>query len=281
MLLLIAVGIVIGLVLGLTGAGGSVFAVPLLVYIGKLSITDAMGISLGAVCIATLYASVMNRIGIKSTSQSTVLWVPGAILAVAGVITAPLGKWLSLQLPESILVVSFSLLSVIIALRMWWTANRQPENSRVIRAGQFVDVPRPELLCNLNPTGQFLLRPRCVSGLIIGGAIVGVLSGLLGVGGGFLIVPLLLMLSAVSMTQAVSTSLLIIALISASGFISHLLMAKAMDWSLLAWVAVAGIFGMMLGQFFGRRIANASLQKIFAVSLLLVGIFMLVGFFIN
>lgn len=279
MLLLIAVGIVIGLVLGLTGAGGSVFAVPLLVYLGKLSITDAMGISLGAVCISTLYASVMNRIGIKS--KSPVLWVPGAILAVAGVITAPFGKWLSLQFPESILVAGFSVLAVIIALRMWWTAARQPENTKVIRAGQFTDIPSPDLLCNLNATGQFLLRPRCVSGLVIGGAIVGVLSGLLGVGGGFLIVPLLLMLSAVSMTQAVSTSLLIIALISASGFISHLLMAKTVDWFLLAWVAVAGVLGMMLGQLFGRRFANALLQKIFAVSLLLVGVFMLVGFFIN
>jgi uncharacterized membrane protein YfcA len=283
MLLLITIGIVIGLVLGLTGAGGSVFAVPLLIYVGNLSLTDAMGISLGAVFASTFYASVINRFREKKSrvkKPAAVLWIPGAILALSGMITAPIGKWLSLQLSEIVLVSGFSLLAVIIAMRMWWSAVYQPDTARVIRAGQFTEIPSPDLLCNLNPTGQFLLRPRCVSGLIIGGVLVGILSGMFGVGGGFLIVPLLLMLSAVSMAQAVSTSLLIITLISASGFISHLLMAKQMDWLLLTWVAAGGVMGMILGQFLGRKFASALLQKIFAISLLVVSIFMLINFIV-
>jgi uncharacterized protein len=283
MFVLILIGISIGLVLGLTGAGGSVFAVPLLVYLGKMSLTDAMGMSLGAVMVSSLYASVRNRIGFKknAASQSPVLWVPGAILAFAGVITAPLGKWLSVQLPDSWLIAGFSLLAAIIALRMWWMATHQPELSRVIRAGQFVDVITPDYLCNLSATGQFLLRPRCVSGLLLGGALVGILSGLFGVGGGFLIVPLLLMLSAVSMVQAVSTSLLIIAMISSSGFISHIYFTSSMNWMLLIWIATAAVVGMLFGQFFGQRFANALLQKIFAVSLFLVSIFMMIEFLIK
>jgi uncharacterized membrane protein YfcA len=76
---------------------------------------------------------------------------------------------------------------------------------------------------------QFELRPRCVSGLLVGGATVGLLSGLFGVGGGFLIVPLLLALSPISMAQAVSTSLIIIAVISGSSFISHLTMDQLLE----------------------------------------------------
>ncbi|HEY0892738.1 MAG TPA: TSUP family transporter, partial [Cellvibrio sp.] len=96
------------------------------------------------------------------------------------------------------------------------------------------------------------------------------LSGLLGVGGGFLIVPLLLALSAVSMMQAVSTSLFIIALISSSGFMSHLVMSSNNDWSLLGLVAAGGVIGMVLGQAISHKIANALLQQIFAASLLVV-----------
>ena len=106
-------------------------------------------------------------------------------------------------------------------------------------------------------------------------------TGLFGVGGGFLIVPLLLILSAVTMVQAVSTSLLIIAMISTSGFISHLYFAARLDWILFAGIAGAAVFGMVLGQFFGKRFANALLQKIFAVSLFIVSMFMMIEFLIK
>jgi uncharacterized protein len=105
---------------------------------------------------------------------------------------------------------------------------------------------------------------------LIGGALVGLLSGLFGVGGGFLIVPLLLILSPVSMAQAVSTSLLIIAVVSSSGFISHLAMSTENNWLMFGLVAAGGVLGMMLGQAISHKIANALLQKIFAVSLLAV-----------
>jgi len=78
------------------------------------------------------------------------------------------------------------------------------------------------------------------------------------------------MLSPISMAQAVSTSLIIIAAVSGSGFISHIAMTQHSDWSVLAWVVAGGILGMMLGQAVSYKIANARLQKIFALSLLLV-----------
>lgn len=265
--MLLIIGMIIGLVLGLTGAGGSVFAVPLLMLLAGMPMADAVGISLGAVAASTIYGSLRNLMQKKSTP---VLWKPGVILAGAGALTAPLGKWLGLQISELWLLSGFGVLAVLIALRMWLSASKNPDSASVVRAGNFAQTPSPGLLCSLSASGQFELRLRCVSGLLIGGLVVGLLSGLLGVGGGFLIVPLLLALSAVSMAQAVSTSLLIIALISISGFISHLLMSGSNDWSLLGLVAGGGVIGMVLGQAISHKIANALLQKIFAISLLVV-----------
>src|SRR5690625_2461659 len=89
MVTLVLIGVLIGLVLGLTGAGGSVFAVPLLILLAGFSMTDAVGLSLGTVAASTIYASV--RSGLQ---QHTILWKPGAILALVGAVSAPLGKWL-------------------------------------------------------------------------------------------------------------------------------------------------------------------------------------------
>jgi uncharacterized protein len=265
--MLLVIGMIIGLVLGLTGAGGSVFAVPLLMLLAGMPMSDAAGISLGAVAASTIYGSLRNLVQQQS---APVLWKPGMILAGAGALTAPLGKWLGLQISELWLVSGFSVLAMVIALRMWLSASKNPDSASVVRAGNFAHTPAPALLCSLSATGQFELRLRCVSGLLIGGLLVGLLSGLLGVGGGFLIIPLLLTLSSVSMAQAVSTSLLIIALVSSSGFISHLFISSNNDWSLIGLIAAGGIIGMMLGQSISHKIANALLQKIFAVSLLAV-----------
>ncbi len=262
-LALLAIGLLIGLVLGLTGAGGSVFAVPLLMLLAGQPMASAVGISLGAVAASTLYASLRNGL------HQRLLWTPGLILAGAGVVMAPIGKWLGVRLPEPWLLLAFTLLASLIALRMWWSARQQPEAAQVVRASRFSDEPTPGLLCKLSQSGQFELKPRCVTGLVIGGLLTGLLAGLFGVGGGFLIVPLLLALSPIAMSQAVSTSLLIIALISSAGFASHLLSTEP-DWRLLGLVAAGGVVGMMLGQRLSARIANARLQQLFAVGLVVI-----------
>jgi uncharacterized membrane protein YfcA len=276
--MLVLIGTVIGLVLGLTGAGGSVFAVPLLVLVAGLPVSSAIGISLGAVATSALYGSL--GIALSKKSASKVLWLPGAILAGTGAATAPIGKWLGLQMPDTWLLFGFCTLASVIAVRMWLSATRHPDTAAVVRAGNYANTPAPELLCKLSTSGQFELRPRCLKGLVTGGALVGLLSGLFGVGGGFLIVPLMLILSPISMAQAVSTSLLIIAAISSSGFISHLAMSPHNDWPLLGQVAVGGILGMMIGQAISHRIANARLQKVFAGSLLLVSTLTLLRHFL-
>lgn len=262
--MLLLIGMVIGLVLGLTGAGGSVFAVPLLLMAG-MTLGEATGISLAAVATTTLFASVRNSLGSKS-----ILWIPGTILALAGAVTAPLGQWLALRLPADVVLIGFCVLAVVIALRMWRGAARDPVSTSWVRASNFAETPTPELACALNHSGQFELRPRCVSGLLLGGVGVGVLSGLFGVGGGFLIVPLLLALSAINMAQAVSTSLMVIAVVSSTGFISHFFIYRPDNFSALGLVIGGGLLGMLVGLKISHKVANALLQKSFAVSLIIV-----------
>lgn len=261
----LAIGVLIGLVLGLTGAGGSVFAVPLLILLGGLPVDQAIGLSLGAVAASAMYGSIRN-----GRSQQ-ILWTPAIILAATGAALAPLGKWFGTLLPEAGLLIGFNLLAIVIAARMWLGARRDPDAARVVRAGNFSDKAPPELLCRLGPAGRFELRPRCVTGLAVGGGIVGLLSGVFGVGGGFLIVPLLLFLSQINMTQAVATSLLIITAISGTAFVSHLGFSysagDAIDWAMLGWIVLGGVGGMFVGQKISHFIANALLQQIFAVSL--------------
>ena len=126
--MLLLIGIVIGLLLGLTGAGGSVFAVPLLILLGDVSIHQAVTLSLAAVATITLYGSVRNF------GNQTILWKPAALLAGSGMLGAPLGQLFASILSEVLLVAGFSLLAVIIAIRMWLTATTMPEASKVVRS---------------------------------------------------------------------------------------------------------------------------------------------------
>ncbi|HNG59940.1 MAG TPA: sulfite exporter TauE/SafE family protein [Cellvibrionaceae bacterium] len=264
--MLLLIGLAIGLILGLTGAGGSVFAVPLLMLLAGTPMLEATGIALGAVAAASLFGSLRNR------ASGMILWVPGLLLAATGMLSAPIGKWLALQTPPQVLILSFNALAVLIALRMGYSAAVNPEQAQVVRASVHPPVAPGGALCPLSPSGQFQLRLPCVSGLLMGGALVGLLSGLLGVGGGFLIVPLLLALSPIGMPQAVSTSLVVITLVSSAGFISHLTLHQPLDWSLLGLITLGSLLGMALSQGLAKKIANARLQKLFAASLIAVAL---------
>lgn len=274
--MLLLIGILIGLMLGLTGAGGSVFAVPLLIVIAGLDIHQAIGLSLLAVAASAIFGS------IRYGKWQQVLWLPTIMLSVSGMAIVPVGQWLASQLSEPLLIISFSVLAMLIAARMWRISEKQPEFATVTRTSDFSGSDGDGLLCRFSPTGQFQMRPRCINGLFIGGMLVGLLSGLFGVGGGFLIVPLLLFVSQVNMMQAVSTSLIVISVISSIGFISHIFLnwqSGAMPVTWMFWMLVGGMAGMYLGQKLTPKIANARLQKIFAVGLALMAVSMFIFHF--
>ena len=260
------IGMVIGLVLGLTGAGGSMFAVPLLILLLSLPVSDAVGIALGAVAISALYGTINNW------RYKSILWIPSIILGTTGVLFAPLGKLIGNQLSPSLLLVGFNGLAIMVALHMWRQASKHPEQTSIVRSGHMTPESFVGPTCRMSTTGQFEWRPRCVSSLAAGGMIVGLLTGLFGVGGGFLIVPLLIFLSHVSMQQAVGTSLLIITAVATSGFLSFTATAPNVNWALLGLIATGGVAGMFIGRLVSHKIASPQLQKIFSISLIAIAL---------
>ena len=266
----LVIGVIIGLVLGLTGAGGSVFAVPLLILLVSLPVNEAMGIALGAVSISALYGTINNW------RYKSVMWVPAIILSLSGAMLVPLGKLLGSQISPPLLLVGFNGLAVVIALRMWRQTIEHPEQVSVVRSGDMTPENFVAPVCRMSASGQFEWRPRCVGGLVIGGLAVGLLTGLFGVGGGFLIVPLLLYLSQVSMQQAVGTSLFIITVVSATGFFSFAATTSNLDWDLLMLVGSGGLVGMFFGRLVAHKIAGPTLQKVFSISLIAIALIALI-----
>ena len=257
----ILIGVFIGLVLGLTGAGGSIFAVPLLILLLDLSINEAIGVALGAVAVSALMGTISNW------QARTILWVPALALGMGGALIAPIGKYVGSQLPPATLLVGFCALAFCIASLMWRQAVAAPEQASVVRSGQFNGDDYRAPICRFTQSEQFDLSSKCLVALVFCGLLVGFLSGLFGVGGGFLIVPALLYITQVSMRQAVATSLLIISVVGISGFLSFALASPHLDWWLLLNVCTGGVFGMVGGRLVAQYIAGVLLQKIFSIAL--------------
>ena len=250
-------GMAIGLVLGLTGAGGSVLAVPLLMMLLKLPMATASGLSLAAVSLAAGLGVVL-----RWRSGYIQWWLVG-VLALTGSLLTPVGQALGRMLPETGVLVAFVGLSVAIGLRMWQQATQQPEATRVLRAGTSALATEAAPVCRLSGEPLYRQSP-CLVRLLLAGAATGLLSGLFGVGGGFVIVPLLVLFTGIGMLSAVATSLGVISLVSATGFVSFLLTGTH-DWPQLLWLLIGASAGMALGSVLAPRVAGPGLQQGFAV----------------
>lgn len=267
-LLLLAIGAVIGAVLGLTGAGGSVLAVPLLILVLGIDPVSATGLALGVVAASALFGS------IQRIRHREILWIPALFLGISGVVVAPAGRLLSAQVAPGFLTASFALLTLVIAARMVWQSIHQPQQSIVVRAGGGTEADT-SLLCRFSETQRFDWRFRCMAGLTAGGVLTGLLSGFFGVGGGFMIVPFLTQLNSVSIRNAVATSLVIIAAVSSSGFVAHVL-TQGIDAYQLTALSVGGVCGMVAGSLLARWIAGVYLQRVFAVTIVIMAGLMLI-----
>ena len=257
----VIIGLLIGSVLGLTGAGGSIFAVPLLILLLDLPINDAIGIALGAVAVSAFLGTISNW------RAKYILWVPALTLGLGGALVAPIGKYLGSQLPATFLLVGFCALAFSIAGIMWRQAVSTPEKASVVRSSYLSEDDYIVPICRFTQSEQFDLSSRCVGALISCGLVVGLLSGLFGVGGGFLIVPALLYITQVSIRQAVATSLLIISIVGSSGFASFVVANPQLDWLLLLKVCAGGLIGMTIGRLVADNIVGVQLQKIFSLCL--------------
>lgn len=232
----LAIGAVLGLLLGLTGAGGSLVALPLLLSL-HLPLHDAIGVSLGAVALTALIGAIPRM------RQGLVAWRPVALLALAGLPGNLIGQWLGRQIPESVLVIGFCALVLWTAWRMWRSSSQPHSGGSPLRSGPLIAI----------------------------GLGVGVFSGLMGVGGGFLVVPALLAFTPLSMLAATATSMAVIALVSGSGFLFYLSGAQP-SLPLLAGLALGGAVGVLSGNRLALRLGGRTLQRLFALMLVAVSL---------
>ena len=260
-------GALVGFALGLTGGGGSIFAVPLLVYGLSVNAHQAVGISLAAVGSTALFGAVQ-----RMRAGQTEVRI-GLVFAVFGMAGAPLGSWMSRRTPEPVLLLLFSALMLSIAIRMWRTARRKLAPSAPAHPGLSEEEGRS---CRREAGGRLHFTSRCALVMAGIGIATGILSGLFGVGGGFIIVPALIFFTGMEMHRAVATSLLVIALVSSSGVISFVWATHHLDLALTGVFVLGGVAGVSAGTELGRRISGPRLQMVFAGFIIAVAIFVVV-----
>lgn len=263
-------GLIIGLTLGLTGGGGSIFALPLLTYGLHVAPRDAISVSLAAVALTAAFGAA------GALRTKLVEYRAGLIFAVGGMLAAPLGVGLAQRIADSTILTAFALLMLIVAVSMWRRASRAPQTAGVVRADFIPAVlSDKDPLCRLEPDHRLRLSGPCSVVLVLAGIVSGLLSGLFGVGGGFLIVPALTFVTQLEIHRAVATSLLVITLIGLTGVGAVLVEGRPLPWLLTGLFIAGGFGGMYLGQLVARRIAGPKLQQVFAVAMVLVAAFMI------
>lgn len=236
--LLVPLGLLVGLTLGTLGAGGSILAVPALVLVGGLGARDATTASLVVVGTAALVGMVPHL------RAGNVRLVPGLVFGAAGTGGSVGGALLSQHLPEGLLLAAFAVLLAAVGIGM-------------LRDGAAPPEPR-------TPSG-----PARALRIAAAGTGVGFLTGLLGVGGGFVVVPALVLLLGFPMPAAVGTSLVVIGINAATALLTRLA-AATVDWGLVGPFAVAAVLGVLGGSAVARRVPARQLSGAFAVVLLAV-----------
>jgi uncharacterized protein len=239
-LLDLVLGFGIGLSLGLLGGGGSILTVPALVYLVGQSPQAAVTTSLAIVGGNSLLGAAFHN------GHGTLNWKVAAFFGGAGMLTAFAAAGLSKHFSPAALLVAFGVLMLVVAALM--LLRRDREGSAMQQ------------------------RPWWVA--LLAGAGVGVLTGILGVGGGFLIVPALVMLVGLPMYQAVGTSLIIIAANSAAGLLGHLDQGL-FDLSLTFIFVAAGLAGTFAGSRLAHRLPAARLKQAFALFVIVLAVFLL------
>jgi uncharacterized membrane protein YfcA len=262
----LGLGLLIGIILALTGAGGGILAVPLLVFGADQSVAAAGPVGLLSVGMA---AALGAALGLRAR---VVRYRAALLIAGVGMVLSPAGLWLAQRIDNRWLTVIFALVLLLVAYRTFQRARKSGEEQD--RRGQ------KEIPCIRDAgSGRFVWTSRCAQVLGLSGAVAGLLSGLLGVGGGFVMVPALQRYTDLAMTSIVATSLAVIALVSVTGVVSSAV-AGNMNWGVALPFSAGALAGMVGGRAVAARLAGTHLQLGFAVVSAVVAIGMLAKAFI-
>jgi uncharacterized membrane protein YfcA len=241
--LAILFGTLIGLLLGLVGGGGSILTVPILVYVIGQDVHAATATSLVIVGLTALSGAVPH-------ARSGRVALPTAVVfGGAGFGGAFAGAWLNARVEGPLILFLFGILMLVVAARMAFGRTRRTA------------VPDARM-SGLHPS------------VLVAGLGVGAMTGFFGVGGGFLIVPALVLALGFPMRLAVGTSLVVIAINSGAGILAHL-RTGGFDLAVALLFVIGGFVGALLGGHFAGRIDEAKLSRGFAALVALVGLYLI------
>ncbi|MFE2011442.1 sulfite exporter TauE/SafE family protein [Streptomyces sp. NPDC059491] len=242
--LVVAASLLVGVSLGVLGGGGSILTVPILVYLAGQETKEAIATSLFVVGVTSLAALVPHA------RARRVRWRTGLLFGAFSMVGAYGGGRLAEYVPGGVLLVSFALMMLATAFAMLRKSRGERKEQRPAHA----DLP--------------------LGHIAVEGLVVGAVTGLVGSGGGFLVVPALALLGGLPMSIAVGTSLLVIAMKSFAGLAGHL-SGVTIDWPLALTVTAAAVAGSLVGGRLAGRIPQEALRRTFGWFVVVMGVFVL------
>lgn len=267
LLLALGIGIGVGVIMGLTGAGGGMLAVPALVYSQGWSMQQAMPVALLAVSLGALIGA------IDGLRRKQVRYKAATLMALAGAPLTSIGILVAKNMSQRWLMLAFSAVLLIVVARLIFQAKTQ-----LLR-----NAPTSErqdaMACVNRQTGKFDWTLKTASVISLIGACAGFFTGLLGVGGGFIIVPLLRHFTNLSMQSAAATSLMVIALVGAVAAASSILHGIEIPLFFSLMFALASVVGVLSGRRIANLLPSSTVQMIFAGMLVFVALSFLVKAF--
>lgn len=250
-----ATAVLIGLLLGLLGGGGAIVVVPVLIYLfGKDAVT-ATAYSLFIVSIAAFVGFLRNYVKGRVDVRTGLVFAVPALIA-----TYAMRAWIMPAMPEVLFTLGDTAVTLDISILVLFTITMALASISMIRS-----KPRAA------QDGPVAINyPK----VMLEGLGVGALTGAIGVGGGFLIVPALVLLANVPMKKAVGTSLMIIAIKSAIGFTGDLNAGLDPEWGFLLAFSGLSLLGIFIGAWLGTKISGARLKSIFGYFVMVMAVFM-------
>ncbi|WP_069173985.1 sulfite exporter TauE/SafE family protein [Streptomyces griseus] len=242
--LVLAASLLVGVSLGVLGGGGSILTVPILVYLAGQGTKEAIATSLFVVGVTSLAALVPHA------RARRIRWRTGLLFGGFSMVGAYGGGRVAEYIPGTVLLVAFALMMLATAVAML----RKPREGRSRTRPAHHDLP--------------------VKHIAVEGLVVGAVTGLVGSGGGFLVVPALAILGGLPMSIAVGTSLLVIAMKSFAGLAGHL-SGVEIDWRLALTVTAVAVVGSLIGGRVAGRIPQETLRKAFGWFVVVMGVFVL------
>lgn len=252
MLTAFSLGLVIGVILALTGAGGGILAVPLLVFGLHMGLAQAGPIGLLAVGMAATLGAIL---GLR---EGIVRYRAALLIAGTGMLFSPLGLWLAHRIDNRWLGVLFALVLLLVAAKTF----RQSAPAAAAAAPSRPGADTYPCMRDAG-SGRFVWTGACARALALSGTVAGLLSGLLGVGGGFVMVPALQRYTNLEMRAVVATSLAVIALVSLAG-VAASAASGGMAWHVALPFSAGALAGMLGGRSVSARLAGRHLQRGFA-----------------